>query len=399
MRDTVGRTLNGVLTAPRLVTRVVTPILFVVALLVAGALTIPGLKPGQAQFDHHYAAVPGPLAANGPGVAATPIPAINDLTEVTIRDLSTLAQALPPEAIVGSGGTFHLLQPVLISKGALVEINGPGTLVLDHGSFLEVAPGGVLSLTDLTVRATGPTNDRGYLADVGSLMVLHHDRIIGLGRLATNTHGVSFEAATTGSGVTDCTVRDGADGIFATLSPGVRIIGNNIEFSRRDGIHIQGRTLAPVIVGNRIAESGVDGIALSSGTAGATLRTNDVLDSARYGILINATRGPLTLEHNFVTNALDGIVCDSAHAVTLRANRIENARRFGVRLSGSTRGTTVDTNVISNSTVGIYASQGPQFNLIINSDFENNQENVRIRTSAPNNVVHPFPARSELRSP
>ena len=392
-------TLDGALRRSRGVVRVFVPVIFVIALLITGAMTLPGLKPGMGEFDHHYAAVPALPTSYVAGVAATPIPASNDLVQVTIRDLSTLAQALPPEAIIGSGRTYHLLQPVLISQGARVDIAGGGTLVLDNGSYLEVGPGGKLSLSNLTITATGPSSNRGFLADVGSLMILNRDRLIGLGRFATNTRGVSFEAAQTGSGLTNSYVRDGADGVFATLSPGILIVGNDIEASRLDGIQIQGRTRNPVVVGNHVVGSGGDGIALSSGIVEATLISNNVVDSTRYGILISATSGPLSLERNTVSNSYDGIVCDNAQAVTVHGNWIDHAQRFGIRLSGQTRGVTIGSNHVTQSAVGVYASRGPSGNLIVDSQFDENGENVRIRTSAPHNVVIPHPLHSELRSP
>ena len=385
-------------TGVRRVARVVVPLGFVVAMVIAGIMTLPWFKPGQPEFTHAYAGAPGAPSDVVPGVAAVPVPAANDILQVTITDLTTLAQALPPEAIIGDGTTFHLLEPVLVSNGGRLVITGTGSLVLDRGSYIEVGPGGVVKLSGLSIRATGPVTNRGFLADVGGLMVLRHDRLTGLGRFTTLARGITFEGAIAGSGITDSVVRDGAIGVYATASAGIIVVGNDVVDSRLDGIQVQGRSPRPLIVGNRVTGSGGDGISLSSGAVATSVVANVVDATSRYGILVSASPGPLTIQGNFVSGAYDGIVCDNSTGTVIRKNQIDAARRFGVRLTGMTTGVTIDSNRLANSAVGVYASRGPHGNLIVNNIFDGNGENVRIRTTAPGNTVIPPPGHSELRS-
>ena len=383
----------------RRVTRRAVPIVFVVALVVAAFLTLPWFKLGQPEFSHHYPTPPSITASAAVGVAPTPIPPSNDILQITITDLNTLAQALPPEAIIGVGSTYHLIEPILVSNGGKIIVTGGGRLILDRGSYIEVGPGGIVKLSNVTIRATGSTSNRGFLADVGGLMVLHHDRLLGLGRIASLARGVTFIAAQPGSGIFDTVIRDGAYGVFATLTPGIVVVRNIIVGSRQTGIEIQGRETAPLVNSNRVVDSAFDGISLSGGTASTNVQGNTVVNSGRYGILINASPGPLTLTSNTVSGSFDGVVFDNAAGTTLRRNTIDGAQRFGVRLSGSTTGVTIDSNLIRNSAVGLYASQGPHGNLIVHNTFDANGENVRLRLSAPHNFVIPPPRRSELKSP
>ena len=295
----------------RRVVRTSLPLIFVVAFVVAGFLTLPWFKPGQMQFSHNYVAKPTVPASFVAGIAATPIPPSNDLAQVFIPDLTTLAQALPPEAIISVGNSFHLLEPVLISHGGRVVIHGKGRLILDHGAYIEVGPGGVLDLSGLTIRATGLSTDRGFLADVGGKMLLNHLQLIGLGRFATLARGVTFEGAPKGSGIFDSLIKDGAVGVFSTFTPNIAIVGNEIEGSRLNGIQIQGQTLSPLIVGNHVLNSGADGISLSGGTVNAIVHSNNVENSGRYGFLVNASPGRLRIIGNNITNAFNGVGSDN----------------------------------------------------------------------------------------
>jgi len=385
-------------TGRRLV-RTIVPILFVFALVVAGFLTLPWFKPGQPEFSHQYPSEPTIQAAATAGVSPTPVPAANDLVQVTITDLSTLAQALPPEAIVGNGNTYHLLEPVLVSNGGRIDITGSGRLVLDRGSYIEVGPGGFVSLTHVNVLATGPTSNRGFLVAVGGLMKLRNDQLTGLGRSSSLARGITFEAAQPGSGVNGCVIRDAEVGIFVTLSPHIDISDNQIIASRLSGIQLQRTTSDQVIVGNHVTDSGGDGISLLGGITNAVVRNNSIDNANRYGILVNGSPGNVSILDNRVSGSFDGFVLDNSSGSIVSYNSIDGAQRFGIRLSGLTSQVRIDSNSITNNTVGLYAARGPHNNLIIANRFDGNGENVRLRRSAPNNVVVPRPTSSELESP
>ena len=382
----------------RRVARFVVPVCFVVATVVAGALTLPWFKLDRAPFAHQYPSAPGVPVGDVLGVPLAAVPATNDITQFTIRSLRTLAQALPPEAVNGDAHHLHITEPVVIANGGSVLISGPGTITLERGSFIEVAAGGSLQLRGITVRANGATNDRGFLLALGGTMTLANDHFYGLGRVATLASGISFVSTDARSSITNCTITDGLNGVYATRSSALTISQNSIFASRLDGIQIQASAAAPMILSNRIANSGHDGISLTGTHASVRIRDNVVLNSVRYGVLIYNSSGALELFANRVTGAYDGIVLNSTSHAAVRANAVSGAQRFALRLSGDTRAVEIAANQLSDSAVGVYVSGGPRANRIVSNQYSANGENVRIRTNSPGNVVVPVPLRSELAS-
>jgi parallel beta-helix repeat protein len=378
--------------------RIVVPVSFVCAMIVAGALTTPWFRLDRPAFTHNYPGAPGTPPGDVFGTPVASVPPANIIDRFAIPTTAILAQALPPTAIEATAdGGFRLLQPVLLADGARVTLTGPGTLHLAGGSYIEVTGGATLAITQMTLVADGPITDRGFLADVGGTMQLRHDRFEGLGRVATLASGISFLAPAIGSVLADSTVTDGSTGVAATSSTGLRIVGNRFSSSRVDGIDLR-RDAGTVVEHNTIAASGWDGVELSGGVGGSTVRDNLIEASGRYGVMVyNCDRSNL-LDMNTITDAFDGVVLNVAHHVVVTGNTVSSARRYAFRLSGSSTENVLHANVAASSPVGIYMSGGATRNVVSQTTFTSNGENVRIRTSAPGNVVVPRPAHSELRS-
>jgi nitrous oxidase accessory protein NosD len=365
----------------RRVIRFAIPVGFVIATLVAATLTLPWFKLGRPAFIHHYASAPGIAFGNVVGVPLSAVPASNDVTQFTIRSLLTLAQALPPEAVTGDAHHLVIMEPVLIASGGKLIISGSGSITLKRGSYIEVATGGVLDLRGITVRATGATNDRGFLIDVGGTMRLDHDRLVGLGRVATLA-----------------TITDGLNGVYGLRSSRLLIADNSILASRLDGIRLQSMGPDLVVERNNVQSSGLDGLSLSGDQSAAAIRHNVVLNSVRYGFLDYNSSGSLRLFANRFIGSYDGVVVNSTRYIAMRANEVSGAQRFAVRLSGNSQHVDIAANQISDSAVGVYISGGPRFNRILLNEFSSNGEDVRIRANSPGNAVRPVPRRSELES-
>jgi parallel beta-helix repeat protein len=382
----------------RRVARTALPITFVVAMVLAAALALPWFRLGTGAFSHHYPGAPGEPSGNVVGFPADPVPSTNIISAFDIPSLAVLAQALPPNAIALSGSDYELLQPVEITGGARVTLAGPGTLTLQDGSYLEVTTGASLAIRHLHVAATGPIDHRGFLVDVGGVMELSADHFRGLGRVATFARGISFLDPARGSGITGCSIEGGSDGIFATLTSGLRIHENTVSDSRVDGIVLQGTNTNDEVSWNNVSASGRHGIVLSGATTHSTVEYNQVSQAGWYGILVYNSRGPNLLFDNNVSGAFDDVVLDSSSSTTLQVNSISSAARFAVRISGGSKMNRLYRNSLTGSPVGVYIVRGSTQNYVLATHFDSNGENVRIRRDSPGNVVRPHPTSSELAS-
>jgi parallel beta-helix repeat protein len=382
----------------RRIARVAAPIIFVVAMVVAAALTLPWFRFGVGAFSHAYPNSPGEPPGNVAGFPADPIPSTNIISQFDIPSLAVLAQALPPEAISLSGSDYTLLQPVEITGGAHVRLTGPGSLTLQNGSYLEVTTGASLTISHLHVTATGPIDHRGFIVDIGGVMNLAADHFRGLGRVATFARGISFLAPARGSRVVGCVIEHGSDGIFATASRNLEIHMNTVSSSRVDGIVIQGTNSGDYVTYNTVNSSSRDGIVLSGATTNTHVWGNVVNQSTWYGILVYDSNGPNGFYGNTVSGAYDGIVLNAARSTLWAHSSVSSAARFAVRISGASTKNVMSQSTLSNSAVGVYVVRGSTRNLVVGTHFSSNGENVRIRRDSPGNVVRPRPGSSELRS-
>ena len=374
------------------------PIAFVFAVVAAGFVALPWFRLNQPAFSHRYAAPPGIPSGDVVGAPPTPIPAYDVISQFAIPSLDVLAQALPPSAISVVGHDYQLSQPVLITGGAVVNLKGPGSLTLRNGSYIEVTSGASLTIGHLTVRATGSIVNRGFLVDVGGVMKLTHDSFSGLGRIANLARGISFIAPAHGSQLIDSTIADGADGVFASVSNNLRIVGNTIRSTRLDAIVVQGQNRNVDIQVNSIDSSGRDGIVLSGAISSASVIYNTITNSSRYGILLYNTHGAITIQANHVDNAFDGLVLNSVSHTTITNNLLANAARFAIRLSAGSTFNLLSKDTTESCAIGIYAVNGATKNVMTNNVFLTNGENVRFRTSAAGNSIVPIPSNSELKS-
>lgn len=382
----------------RRVARVSVPITFVAVFLTALTLAIPVFRLDRPAFSHHYASVPVVPSKLATGNPMSPVPSTNVLTGFTISTPALFEQALPPTAIAGTGKALTLLQPVVVSSGARLNLSGPGSLTMSPGSYIEVAPGGVVRISNMKILGGTSSVNRGFILAVGGLLILRGDHVIGLGRRATLTEGISFYHAARGSGVFDCRIEDNFTGVFATATNGLVLVGNRIVNAAMDGIVLRAAVDNATVIDNVVVASGLDGIVLSGDVLGTRIVRNRLESVVRYGLLLYDVVGSNTIEGNRVTGSFDGIVLNATSHSTIADNIVSRAARFGLRLSGPSANNLIANCVFTSNDVGVYMATGAHANRVLNDHFSGNAENVRLRRSAAGNVVLPVPLRSELRS-
>ncbi len=369
--------------------------MFGLAVIAAGIYTLPGVHPSRFPFNHHYPSAPATVAELT-GRPLDPVPSADVIANQRISSLTDLELALPVDAVIARGTTLRLLRPVLFGPGALVDINGPGTIALDRGSFLEAVDGSRVKLRDLTIASVGNGSDRAFVLDAGGLLSLLHDEVVGLGRNATLARGISFDRAAAGSSVSWCVIRTGLDGIFVTASRGVVIDHNEIVNSSAFGIELHGNVDSTMITHNQVVISGASGIVMSGDLRGDLVSSNTVDDARAYGVLVYGVSAPVSVTHNWISHVFDGVVVNYSSNISVRANTVFNVTRFAIRLSGKSRGNLVANNSLRSSPVGIYAVNGSRGNRLLYNTFRDLGENIRIRASARGNEIFPAPANSEI---
>jgi nitrous oxidase accessory protein NosD len=82
---------------------------------------------------------------------------------------------------------------------------------------------------------------------------------------------------------------------------------------------------------------------------------------------------------------------------SLVGNIVDRVVRFGLRVSNSSMSNRFSRNAVSHALLGAYLYRGATRNMLLETTFSHNRENVRVRFDAPGNVVRPKPALSEFR--
>ncbi len=373
------------------------PIGFVAAALFGVVALLP-LGGANARFDHTYAHLPGGAGLVPFGNAIEPLPPANLITGVDVSSLGLLVQALPPGVVSRSGQTWTIHQPVLVADGASIELRGPATLVLAPGAYLEVGPGGTGRLSDLTVEGAASTAARGFLLDVDGRLTVDHATLRHLGRLATLTEGLSFEAARAGSGVTDSKIVGNTVGVYVTASTGVSVTGTKIVGSQLDGIELHGDVTRASLVADRIHGSGLNDVELSGNVTATSIASCTLGAAVADGIELYDAADATTITGDRISGTFDGIVVDYSSGNLMEGDAVTGVQRFGVRVVGTSTGNVFRALAVSSSPVGVYLADGATRNRVLQTRFSSDGENVRDRRSAPGNRFVPVPANSELRS-
>ena len=376
--------------------RIVVPNLFLISAVAAAVIALPFLGIGGPQFNHHYVKVPPNVGVVPVGQSIGVVPFANVVGGLRVQSLSELSQVLNPGVLTASGTNWTLHQPVVIAGGSRLILRGPGRLTLAPGSFLEVSLGGRASITNLSIVGTGTAARRGFLFDSAGLLVLNHDDIQSLGRLATFATGVTFANAQPGSGVLNSVIIGNTDGVYAVATSGLVLQGNVISSSVLDGIYLRDQVSNLTVNANTVTTSGFDAIAVENAGVHIVIAQNTVTGAARYGILLYNNVHATTIRANHLSGAIDGVVVNSTTRASIAANTISGEQRFGIRLSGPSLTNDVRRNQLAHCAVGIYLTSGATRNAIELNRFSSNGENIRVRLSAPDNFVHPHPTNSEI---
>jgi parallel beta-helix repeat protein len=270
-----------------------------------------------------------------------------------------------------------------------------------------VASHGRLILSGLTVSAvdshgrprTSPLPERAFLFSNGGQLVLHHDRLLNLGHLATLASGVSMYDPAPGSEVTGCLIRGAYIGVFVTQAGGVRISGNQIEGSYLYGLEVHTGSTAVSVEGNAILGSGLDGLVLDAQVEGTRILDNSIRDARLSGIVLYNRADGTLVQGNRIFGGLDGIVLVDSSRNRLAANLVQGVERFGLRMDGGSSFNQATGNTFAQARLGVYVYGGSRGNLLGVNRFVADYENVRIRSDATGNRVSPVPPRSELSTP
>lgn len=383
-------------TGAKRLARILVPNLFVLAAISAAVLTLPFLGIGAATFNHHYVAVPLNVGIVPVGQPIEVVPFANVVVRLRLTSLSDLSQALNPGVLTSVGSHWTLQQPVIIASGTHLTLRGPGTLVLAPGSFLEISQGGSASLTNLAIQSSVGGSSRGFLFDSGGALVLNHDEIRSLGRLATFTTGITFANAVKGSGVLNSVVTGNTDGVYVVATSGILLEGNVISASVLDGIYLRDQVSNIVVQANSVTASGLDNLAVEDAGFNVLIAHNTFGSAMRYGVLLYNNARPITIRANRLEGSIDGVVVNATSRTKIVANIFSGVQRFGIRLSGRSIGNEVSSNRLDHCAVGVYLTSGATKNSILMNRFVADGENIRIRLSAPRNVVRPRPSNSEI---
>jgi parallel beta-helix repeat protein len=395
--------------------RRIVPVVFAVALVGAGVLTIQhdramshattAPKPAH-RFSHSYPA--NPVVTERPKVtgSAPNAPAAATVSgHASMSSFAELAKRLPGGTLRHEGSRWVLIRPAAVSGGAALNVTGPARLGIAPGAFLLATDGGTVRLTKVHVGSvarsgkplTRPVARRGFLAATsGGRLILVRDVIDHLGYLGVQAYGLSMEKPGPGSRVMHCTIIGNYFGIYLTHAVGVRMLGNLVERSIVYGIDPHTESTRLVIRGNRVFDSGVHGIILATRVTHSRVVDNVVRGTGLHGIVVFDASNDNTITGNHVSNTFDGLVVTDSSGNVFEGNVIDPARRFGVRVSGRSIDNVFRGNRIVGPLLGVYVYAGPKGTQFLDTSFAGTRENVRVRSDARGTVVRPVPSKSEL---
>jgi hypothetical protein len=149
----------------------------------------------------------------------------------------------------------------------------------------------------------------------------------------------------------------------------------------------------------RLTNDHLDGlVVLADNVTGTLVRDVRAGAAVRHGIVLYDGASADALVRDRVWSTFDGIVLDYAGRNHVEHTTVTGARRFCLRITGTSRHNLVTHNAFTGCAVGAYLAQGATANTLTANRMSGNGENVRVRVSAPDNVVTPIPPHSELAS-
>jgi len=341
-----------------------------------------------------------------------------------IADLTSTGAAIP----LGQGGGYLLVDSVLLTQGAVLQLGGPGlrTLLMDSstaGFTSIVVWGGTLTLAGASGQAplaiTGwdraanqPAVNHGYgrpyIRAVGARMELRNVRAASLGFWSGRTGGVAWtgiSSASSTGGAWSSTFTSGTYGAFVSRGAGVTFSDDLFEANELDGLRLHRGAAGSTVTASAAARNGANGFVVSRGATGDALHGDlavnnrgngfflngqalvngaspsggqvaaatgleltgsDAEANGRTGILVEGGAGTV-LQGNTVCASITGIaVRAGATGVLVDGNEVRCGGRLALSIGPSVTGTTVAGNTLSNARIGLLVRNSPGVRILDN---------------------------------
>jgi parallel beta-helix repeat protein len=295
--------------------------------------TLPPATPTEAMATETAVPTAVPTATTAP-IATAEAPLTLEINADGSGDLPSLPEAIayaaPGSTIELSAGEFVLLQTLVIEKA--LAISGAGvdeTTILTHAEVagVQYGGGGLLSLSDLTIRHSGAAA-ADLLSAFSGEMELADCRLRGAPISAGGQYGAGLfilnEAQVRASG---CEISDNGGAGILLIRQAQLTLQDSLVSANAAGILFDGSTGGEVS-GNVIEENGDGGIYVFAG-AHPQISSNQILNNIGYGIhyQLNGDAGGLVQDNELTNNNVVGPTATGTDIVIYNA--------FAPRLTGN----------------------------------------------------------------
>jgi parallel beta-helix repeat protein len=311
-------------------------------------------------------------------------------TPYTLDELAATA----PGSVRASGGTYDVVEDLLVARGATLQLDAGQTVRLasDASGFSSiVASGGAIvaagtsgsrvAIESWDAGANAPdtrtADGRAYIRVTGGALQLTSTDVTGLGFWSGSTSGLTASGGSGSSGAAG-DIGVGADGAtsiaiasYPAASASVALDDVTIR-GGATGLAVDGIAGAK-LTGTTVADSLVDGVALQD-VSGASIASGTVSGNARDGIAVSGASSHLAIGGTTVTgNARDGITVDGRAAASdpdgtgagsspatgaaITTSTVTGNGRYGVELLGG-RDPSVAHSTIAGGVMGVVAHGG-----------------------------------------
>ena len=172
------------------------------------------------------------------------------------------------------------------------------------------------------------------------------------------------------------------NGILALSSPGVKILGNEIEGKNKSYGILLHDSEGSTLTGNTVTNN-VHGISLSE-SKGSTLTRNTVTNNT-HGISLSDSKGS-TLTSNTVTNSSYGIQVYRSDDSTVERNTVSNSGVHGISLNISKGSTLVGNTVKNSGDKGIFLLNSENGMVKSNTVTDSGQDGIHMDSSKDSTV-------------
>jgi poly(beta-D-mannuronate) C5 epimerase len=262
------------------------------------------------------------------------------------------------------------LNAAVILQGSSMTIAAPQTkevvMTVKKGVFLAANNKASLTINGVYVHASDANAPNAYLeptqtdgrpfvlAVADSRMNIDHSTFRYLGRDWNTSYGISWSKGATGS-ITDSILEHNFIGVYTNASPGLKVIGNTLDYNSLYGVDPHSGSSHMDIENNTADYNGRHGIIFSDHVTAGTVRDNTTEYNGLNGIMMDEFSTGNVLEDNTSAfNHSDGIVLANSSNNTVLSNKIAR-NRIGITTRGSTAGTIALHNTITHNKK---ASQG-----------------------------------------